>query len=384
MMNIRFLSVLLSSIILSACSDETVKTIGDIEFQDEYIQNCVLKNREQVNPDTGNIVLKHQHVDVNGLIYEDPTTIPVTSITEVGSCEFFNNFAEYNTPDLATSLKDLQHFPNLKKLYLDFPVSDWSDLSRLTSVEQVTVDNNSNLTEFDLLSTLPNLTSLYFNYPNIDDWQFLSKAEKLNRFGGYFRENQPFTGLSFLPKDLQELWLSDAYIVNEQALSRFSKLTSLTLFFYDEPYQSADDWHVLSTLEELKSIYFRGARINDLTALKQDKLSHLSFDIYDTNFDFNQLGSLEKLVELQMRFKVKPNAEFRIDYNASGEVDFDTELIDTSYAYVNLYGVNPGLIDERMSLEWDEYRGLYLIKDIPSTEILTLVQLWQKGHLVFD
>ena len=123
----------------------------------------------------------------------------------------------------------LSGLTNLHTLYLHSSnISDISALSALKKLHTLSL-SNTNISDISALSALKNLTQLYLNNNNIPDISALSALKNLTQL--YLNNNNisDISALSALKK-LNELWLSSNNISDISALSTLTSLTWLWLW----------------------------------------------------------------------------------------------------------------------------------------------------------
>lgn len=362
----------------------TAKVLGDIEFEDGFIKNCVLKSRQVYDSVTGQYKLEHGLVDVGNLVRDDYREISVDAVTSLSGCNSYNSFEIVETSDQATTLADLKHFPKLTKVYLDFESVDWQYLSQLHQIESVFL-HKTNLADLSLVTKLPSLVKLTV-YESLADWSFLQYAENLEGFTTPFTEDEAFTGFPYLTDKLEGLSFQGAKLSQQQLneLDRFRQLEGLSIFFYE--YDNNIDLTVVSELKKLLRFYLYHQRVDDLSFLNKSLERLLVTINEDFNFaqleQFTQLKSLD--LELERATNTKRLSPFSLQYINSEVSGFHVaKPNDTTFAEVVLNGIEPSYFDGKMKVAKYDSSDTYLLSDIPRSEFITLIKLWLEQKIEF-
>lgn len=355
----------------------SAKIIGDIEFEDEFIKNCVMMFDASRDSVTGELVLTHRLVDVNNLWHEDYRDTSVQAVKSLGGCNGYNSFNELN---MASTLADLRHFPNLKTLLLDFDSSNWQSLAEMTQIESVNI-YNTNLTDLSIVTRLPNLKKLQV-WPELSDWSFLRYAERLEGFATPYVDKETFTGFRHLPTSVTGIHFHgkklDQSMLSE--LDRFTNLAGLSLRFNE--YDEALDLSVLGQLQKLARLYLYQITIDDLSFLNAPELQSVHFEI-SSSFDPHQLDRFTKLRSVYL-VKRGESGPFVLDYNDSDSTGaLLGQPVDTVYAKVVLKGIALDPANTNFKFSRDPETDIYTLYDIPNSEFVNLIQLWLSGHIEF-
>lgn len=358
----------------------TAKVIGDIEFEDEFIKNCVMMFKASISLVTGELELTHGLVDSDGVWHEDYRDTDVNAVKSLSGCSGYNSFNEL---EMATTLADLRHFPNLKSINLDFDSSDWHTLEQITQIESAYIVN-SNLSDYSIVTRLPNLKRLQVS-PELADWSFLQFAENLEGFTTPYTEQGAFTGFQYLTASLMGLHSQGAMIdtLALYELSRFTNLQGLSLEFGQ--YDNALDLSSLYEFQQLSRFSLYNKAVEDLSFLNSSSIQSLRL-VISPDFDVNQFENFTKLRDIYIH--VDQNAKgigaFNLEYRDSSVRGFHiSKPNDSTYAEVILYDTLPSELEGRMKVANDGPNGHYLLYDIPQSEFVYLLTLWQEGNLEF-
>ena len=155
----------------------------------------------------------------------------------------------------------LSGLTNLHTLYLHSSnISDISALSGLTNLHTLWLQDN-NISDISALSGLTNLHTLYLHSSNISDISALSGLTNLHTLWLQDNNISDISALSGLT-NLHTLWLQDNNISDISALSGLTNLYELLLTS-----NNISDISALSGLTNLTSLYLSSNNISDISAL---------------------------------------------------------------------------------------------------------------------
>ncbi len=221
--------------------------------------------------------------------------------------------------DGAVSLEDLYQFPRLSTVSISSSsnalVSNWSHVSSLPLLRDLTVVNSSNfnntvleqfrlnknlkslrlektsVTNIDVLNTLPALTSLKLVGHQINNWQNLSSM-RLNEF---LVDGSNFSNLTVLPSTIHALDISHTQVTNIDWLKIQTNLSHLSMSGIEV---AADDWAWLASLNNMAVLGLGNTTFTDLTLIDANSLTFL--DLSGTTISnwspLSNMNTLERLL----------------------------------------------------------------------------------------
>ncbi len=157
---------------------------------------------------------------------------------------------EFTIPEGAATYSDLQYFPYLTKITVEFGLSDQLQyLTNLTSLQEITLVGTPCEQYLDAIAVLPDLTRLTMIDCRISSISALAAAENLEYLNlGYnsLRNLSPLAGC----QNLQELHLSHNIVTDLSPISNCTQLRILDVS-YNSPLAVIDPICGIPTLQEL-------------------------------------------------------------------------------------------------------------------------------------
>ena len=230
-------------------------------------------------------VLKLTRLDARNANIQDLTGIEYAhnlSSLNLGA-EFIEGKGNVNS-NTVSDWQPLSGLTNLHTLYLyNNNISDISALSGLTNLNTLYLHSN-NISDISALSVLINLTQLYLNNNNISDISALSALKNLNELWLSSNNISDISALSTLT-NLNTLWLQSNNISDISALSGLTNLTSLGLYN-----NNISDISALSTLTSLTRLWLWNNIISDVSPIVGLNLTGTEWDTTGLNIRANPLS----------------------------------------------------------------------------------------------
>jgi len=400
MKNLGLLGLILS---LLGCQSDAPQYLAEIEFEDEFIKNCVYQMRWVYDYDTGTMEHKH-HISSTDTYYVDARDIPISAVTELDDCHSYNQ-DEYGDSvlDSAAHLKDLRHFPNLSKITLNFTLEDASYLNELDQVEYLTLDktaysDGAPLRELSQITGMTGLRSLYLRNWQFDDWRGLGDFTNLTSLAiSNYSNDVSFSGIRYLSEKTVKLGLYGLYFENEEDVRLATHLVGLGLepiFRYNsvnpeaEQFDSPSNFDYLTALTNLEQVNISNTNIADLSVLGSNKFKFIGLDMEAGDFDSEDVRQLARFkhlraISIELRSNQWLNDRFDISYHdSSKDVMPIDKPVDSSYAYLTIkdeaYSRIAGLVNLEPSTD---FLSEYLAKDLSQQQIMALLTEWLAGNL---
>lgn len=196
-------------------------------------------------------------------------------------------------PEGTSSLEGLEQFTSLKYLQIDAfdtNITDASVIAELPELFYLDYSDTGSLTDFDFLSKMPNLETLYLYAPGLTDIEFVEDLPVLEDFTLW--ANSYVTDLSPLDnaKDTLE-WLSIAYCPCITDYSVVSELTNLNYLGIENC--EFDDLEIAKDLNLLSSLSINETNVTSLAPIKD--LPELEY-IYAYDTPISDFAGLEDIV----------------------------------------------------------------------------------------
>jgi Leucine-rich repeat (LRR) protein len=246
--------------------------------------------------------------------------VPNADITDemLLSIDTLYNYSSYYR---ITSLKGIEKCSNLTVLGIsDQSVADVSQLSGLTKLRSLSLDQNYHIVDVSPLADLTNLKNLNIESNNISDISPLRNLTNLLDLGLL---GNPVTDISSLSNmtELEQLWLG-RYGYNTFPMSGtsvISKFTKLWLLWITDC--DCRDLSFISTLDSLQYLRLSFCNVKDISPiLNLTQLQRLYMDS-DSITDIAPLSNLTNLNIIDLRFNQITNIEPLVANSGVGQGD---------------------------------------------------------------
>ena len=256
-----------------------VKKIGEVEFESEIIKQCI----------TESYSLEQSVYDV---IYFSCWAQSDTAIEKISDLANFKFLRELSLPYMEVTswetLEKLEYLTTFRGTKLTDDVLN--SLANKARIEHVDI-RNSVFSNLQLLTELPNLTTLELYQTTVYDWQDLINIELTN----LSVQDTNFTDFSLINTSVRFFDGSGISITDSSSLGSLEQLNNLYLWNVN-----ADDWSFLSSLTQLEQLYLGNSNFTNLELISGDNLTNL--DLSDTLItDWSGISEYKLLDTLSLR-----------------------------------------------------------------------------------
>lgn len=265
---------------------------------------------------------------------------------------------------------------NLGTRYFDYSSRKWmatknssklnsfqdKGLDILTSLPELTTlhFNKNNLSDISFISSLINIELLFLCNNNIHDISALSPLSKL--FGLYINNNEisdiyalrNLTQLSFLD-------LANNQISNISSLGNLSQITALDLGS-----NQINDISILNNLSNLESLQLNGNKVNNIKTLKKLNKIHLLNLSHNEINDITVLSKLTDLKNVNLSGNLIENIKPIENLNKISYLDISQNNIKSIYSLANLINI------KELRLWQNKINDISVLEKLPNLETLDL------------